>query len=534
MKIKSLLIGMLASTAFVACTNDVETVENGADAKGEKSYLAVNLNYAGVNSRAEGETTNFVTGSAAENAVNNVSFFFFNAAGEAYVVTGTGSNRLDKGYEELTVNSGNVNVEEISKPILVIEESDQVPPQKIVAVLNCPISETNISLSALQSKVGAYNTITVEGDNAGTYFVMSNSVYKHAVTGEEVVATDIPASSISSDATTAKANPVTIYVERVAAKVTVSANYTTGNTAFSTGVKTSENKDIYAKITGWEVVNAKTQTRLLKDIDPAWTYTWFNDAVNFRSYWAENTADENIKRSLSWGMTNESYRYYYENTDVTTVDEETTTQLEGNQSYLLVKAEFVDAATDGKSLAGKIAEWYGAKYTLDALKKQFADAVATQIFVKTGDKTAVSIKPEHITFFQEEDDADEKRYLCYAMLNPETTKGLVFVSGVNENGEFDTLEADDIKTILATIRPAKIWEAGGYYYLPIAHNSTVNGLVRNHVYQMNINGITGLGTPVYDPKKLIKPEKPTDDESFIAAEIKVLSWKVVNNGVVLN
>ena len=30
MKIKSLLIGMLASTAFVACTNDVETVENGA------------------------------------------------------------------------------------------------------------------------------------------------------------------------------------------------------------------------------------------------------------------------------------------------------------------------------------------------------------------------------------------------------------------------------------------------------------------------------------------------------------------------
>ena len=113
-------------------------------------------------------------------------------------------------------------------------------------------------------------------------------------------------------------------------------------------------------------------------------------------------------------------------------------------------------------------------------------------------------------------------------------KNVEFVKGVDENGEFIALTATEIENILATIRPAKIWEAGGYYYLPIAHNSTVNGLVRNHVYQMNINGITGLGTPVYDPKKLITPEKPTDDESFIAAEIKVLSWKVVNNGVVLN
>ena len=118
-------------------------------------------------------------------------------------------------------------------------------------------------------------------------------------------------------------------------------------------------------------------------------------------------------------------------------------------------------------------------------------------------------------------------------MNPETTENVEFVKGVNEDG-FIEFEEGEIEEILATIRPAKIWEAGGYYYLPIAHNSDVNGLVRNHVYQMNINGITGLGTPVYDPKKLITPEKPTEDESYISAEIKVLSWKVVNNNVTLN
>ncbi len=269
----------------------------------------------------------------------------------------------------------------------------------------------------------------------------------------------------------------------------------------------------------------------MKDIDPAWGFTWnWNDENYFRSYWAVNT-ETAVNRSLYWNdLTNVDSRYYYENTDQN-LDDATTTQLEGNQSYLLVKAQFVDAA--GNSLAGKIAEWYGAKYTLDELKTQFANAVATQIYVKTADNKAVSIKPEHITFYQASADAAEKRYLCYAMLDPETTKNLEFVKGVDADGNFITFADGEIEGILETIRPAKIWEAGGYYYLPIARNSTVNGLVRNHVYEMNINGITGLGTPVYNPEMLITPEKPTEDESFISAEIKVLSWKVVMNDVVL-
>lgn len=545
MKIKSLLVGMLASAAFVACTNNDELEVINGNESAEKAYLAINLNYASTGSRAETEGTstipNFQVGSADENAVNNVSFFFFDADGNAYAVNGT-SNRLDKGYEAEENGTGDVNVEETSKPILLIEKSKNVPPQKIVAVLNCPIEDTTISLSTLQGKVGAYNTITIkDGDKAGTYFVMSNSVYKNEVTGEAVVATDIPALSISPDADQAKANPVTIYVERVAAKVAVTANYAEDAESFATGVKTSEGTDIYAQITGWEVVNAKTQAPLLKGISTTWTYTWWNDATNFRSYWATNTADEDIIKSLNWNMTNPSHRYYYENTDIENVDNAETTQLEGNQSYLLVKAAFVDA--EGESLAGKIAEWYGAKYTVDELKTQFANALATKIYYKTSATEAKSIKPEHITFYQESEEEDEKRYLCYAMLNPETTadnteteevdETVEFVKGVDENGDFIEFEEGEIEEILATIRPAKIWEAGGYYYLPIAHNSEVNGLVRNHVYQMNINGITGLGTPVYDPKKLITPEKPTEDESYISAEIKVLSWKVVSNDVIL-
>ena len=83
MKIKSLLIGMLASTAFVACTNDVETVENGAVAKGEKNYVAVNIVTPGsVGSRATGD---FVEGTPQESAVRDAIFLFLDGNYKGHV-----------------------------------------------------------------------------------------------------------------------------------------------------------------------------------------------------------------------------------------------------------------------------------------------------------------------------------------------------------------------------------------------------------------------------------------------------------------
>lgn len=57
------------------------------------------------------------------------------------------------------------------------------------------------------------------------------------------------------------------------------------------------------------------------------------------------------------------------------------------------------------------------------------------------------------------------------------------------------------------------------------------GVVRNHSYQVVINSVTGLGTPVYNPDDVIDPEQPKDEESYLAARIKVLSWRVVKSTV---
>lgn len=83
-----------------------------------------------------------------------------------------------------------------------------------------------------------------------------------------------------------------------------------------------------------------------------------------------------------------------------------------------------------------------------------------------------------------------------------------------------------------------LWKDGmTYYYYEIEHIQNQNdtekknlvGVVRNHIYETNITKIAGLGTPVYDPTKTIYPEKPENNDHFIAAQINILSWRVVKN-----
>lgn len=93
--------------------------------------------------------------------------------------------------------------------------------------------------------------------------------------------------------------------------------------------------------------------------------------------------------------------------------------------------------------------------------------------------------------------------------------------------------------------PMKIWiEGNTYYYFDITHlNGLANeadgvsngkyGVVRNHIYATQVNNFYGLGTPVWDPNETIIPEKPGPSESMVAAEINILAWKIVNQGVTL-
>ena len=394
-------------------------------------------------------------------------------------------------------------------------------------------------LSELQALIGEYNGTT-------SAFVMSNSVYKHAATGKVVVATELNASNIAATSEAALKAPVDIYVERVAAKVRVTASYAANATSFNTGITTAAGDAIYAKIQGWKVTNIKSKAYLLKNIDATWAdetlgFTW-NDAPFFRSYWANTANTGDVKHPWKWSeLTNavadtddaDNWDYYYENTDANTMGtdaEGAAVETAHKKSQLLVAADFVDK--DGKTIT--IAEWFGAKYTIDNLKIAIANSVKSQIFIQGTDGSATSITSADIDFFQEEDSAPDNRYLSYAKL----AKGSESKSFVKADGK-TPMDKDEVNTILNAVRPAKIWNEGGYYFMDIKHLAAKTGdvgefgLVRNHLYDITISGITGLGTPVYDPEKVITPEKPEGDESFIAARINILAWRVVSQSNVV-
>ena len=285
---KKYLFIALAALGFAACADKLEDTKSPShNGEVEESYIAINLMAA--DSGTRGTDGGYEDGTDAERAVKTAYFFFFDENGNPFNVTGapatapdatqTGKNHLSLTISDATT-SGMPNVSDIKEAVLVLSTYKGVYPKQIVAVLNwAPTAGSVYSLDDL------YAATNIQGvDNA---FVMSNAVYSDGTNA--VVGTPITASVIHKNETDAKANPVTIYVERIAAKVTVTANGVANNRFQVKSVMLGgSNKDVYVQVTGWELHNDFTQSTLLKTIDPEWTdlgFTW-NDAAWHRCYWS--------------------------------------------------------------------------------------------------------------------------------------------------------------------------------------------------------------------------------------------------------
>ena len=95
---------------------------------------------------------------------------------------------------------------------------------------------------------------------------------------------------------------------------------------------------------------------------------------------------------------------------------------------------------------------------------------------------------------------------------------------------------DAVNARLAKVEPALIYKDGmTYYYTDIKHLGSAGsdaeyGVVRNHIYKVNITKMSGLGTPVFDSDiDFDDPDRPVDVNSYVAAEVRILSWRVVKN-----
>lgn len=545
---KKYLFIALAALGFAACAEKAETnvpVNNGET---EQSYMAVTFTADGV-TRADQEG-NFEVGTTAERAVKSAYVFFFYENGEAFTVANKKShpggvnyvNVIDQMDGQPNDADGDAmeNVSDIKDTVLVLENYKGEYPSQVVAVINWTPDSTKpadyYSLSQLKKEIS-----TLGNDTDG--YVMSNSVYLNAK-NEIVDAVALTENNIVKVKEEAYKYPVVIHVERIAAKVDYPADKnddlfdikrTIVDTVESDNGTPAET-NVYAKIVGFELYNDYEESRLIKMVDAAWGqgsaelgFNW-NNVVAYRSYWATSLDTAFPENTFAWGS---------DNTDVGKFDyvgENTRAWDEKNdvRTKVIVKAQLVDE--DEQPV--EVVSWWGKEYVgEDHLKIVVANTLVNTYFAMTTDgvtTTYTGLAPEDIECEQRK--PEEKNAYEVLFVISQASKGKQWYK--YENNDYKAISLDALNEELkANVQPALVYNDGmTYYYTNIKHLGEVAGctaeygVVRNHIYSVNISGITGYGTPVYNKDfQFETPEKPEDIETFVSAQINILSWRVVDN-----
>ena len=580
MKKFTMFSSVLASALMLVVASCSSSDDTGGDAQtgnGTTSYLAVNIENVGSApaSRSYGQGDgSYENGTEAESKIKNVRFYFFNADGTPYIlnnVNGKG-NYIDR---EVNVNPGDQSqtVEGITETVLVLNGENHVAPASMLTVINPDINPELLQNGA------ALRWSVMRKELKGTkfydndYFMMSNSTYEES--GNDLCTTQLTGKTYASSGDAEK-NPVNVYVERVNAKVNanvVGTNFEkeTADVLFD-GVSmkdnqktkvgeltlpkedgTSDKKEIFAYIVGWGLASENGKAELFKQIDTQkftdeilGIYPW-SSADYHRSFWSLSVpfggtgADKN--EPVNYNFSEYTHKlgdavYTLPNTPTEVIDDAHVYNNTLTKFVVAARLAYKDA--DKSLKPAEICEYKGQEFLgIDNLKKVFLNEISR--YYKNVSPAGQPAKYENltssdITFTTDAPSGTQaKDYEVFATLaNPDITlyeqKGGVWNEVTDKSVVYNMLQGT----------PAEVRKGGmAYYYTTIKHLGEKGklgeyGIVRNHSYQISLNSIKGFGTPVYNPEKIIVPAIPSDDKTYLAAKINVLSWRVVSSTVNLD
>lgn len=538
MKIFKLFPLACAALMMSACGSDNDIEGGSTNPAGDAQYLAVNIVNVGTTPTGRAAVLGYEDGTAEESKINKIRFYFFHADGSAYGLknaTGGVDNYIEKTTSMGTADGTNT-VGAITNTILVIEGTTNQAPASVIAVVN-PESITPALGTAPKSLTDLTNNLT--GTQFYTIatkenFAMTNSVYVEA--GRKVCPS-LVAGHIGTDATAAEANPVKIYVERVVAKVGADLSTLTadvdGTGKYGTKVGTYSSKDIYAVIDGWGVADENGTANVEKHITDSWTdgrlgITTWTTADYHRSFW---------ETSVAFGASNAKVNHKF--TDYTAAHDgivytlpntptAATTNIYNNDLTKFLVTATLRYQDGGVWKNAEICKYQGVEYLgIDDLK----EAIATTFNMYYTDASGVTpIQASDVKFKTAVTGITVKDYQVIPVLDDSKT---YYKKNPTGTGYIALTAADNISTYPAEVRT----DGKAYYYIPIRHLGTNEtdlahyGVVRNHWYKVKVNSLTGFGTPVYDPDKTIIPTMPDDSNTFLAAQINVLQWRVVEQKV---
>ena len=512
MKTRNLFLSLFAFAAICACNKEAQP--EVPQILEDDACISVRIVTNDADTKAVSDGGFLV--STTENEVKNVLFAFFAADG-TFMYTKT----INDWTWNTTADGDKDNTPHVEKysNATVVLESKTIAPRKMVAILNY----TNNILTAVNgvsNLAGMYSILETATfswtEDAKTYFVMTNSSYWDADKSINAFAAQIDEDDIykKDNEPSGTDHVVDVYVERIAAKLKAQTSNTLITTVKPLDLSNGETIKYYPKIIGYAFTGLETSSYLCKNIEgfnTNFSSNWpgWNDPANKRSYWA--TSCNNTLTYVDYDDVNNlvNYEIYcHENTAAS------------KKTKLMVKAtimkcangEVIDDVNDTKLDVVKVGATYYVKDDLEA-------AIVEEL-----NNSGVKISDAAVTVGNLKYDpaVDHDGY-----------KSKISLEG--------TITAEDSKAqaIMNKYSDVLVWDDGAAYFstavehLGNALTGTDYGVVRNHIYDLTVSKISGLGTPYVpgiggDTGDPVIPEEVTYE---LKAKINILQWKVVSQDV---
>lgn len=574
---KLLFIATLALATLSSCKKE-EGLTQVAVSHTDVAYLSVKIASADKHlplTKGTGTTPAFYYGSAEEHKVYSADFYFYNEDGSYAMHVNQGA---PTGTENGAGTQTTDNIEWKGDGTIVLRGlKSKAYPSYMAVLLNADATlSTSLEHKPMSS---AYNTVaeaiaqTATAPTAWTKFLMTSSTFNNGDAKSGYFCTKLTPDNFQETEAAAKAQPVVAYVERLAAKVQTSNGaahtdglYEIGDFALN-GTATTEK--LYAKVEGWGLNATQKTSYIYKHLMVDWslgTFTW-NDAANFRSYWAaspnyqdatavypQNVAQYTADLPLSYisysalGVTMGQAAYCRENTNTSSI-------LQANNfnttvTSVLLKAKVCKADGVGLSLA----RYDGTLYELEAYKDRVLakyKALGASTFIPWVSSDGTTFTEVDKSYFELANAGDGRVTLKFKALTGVEKYYQHTGTGITA-ADFTEKTADEATAMLNGVGASKnttceLYNDGMMYYnVPVEHlrNSGISykdasytfpeadyGVVRNHYYLISIENIRHLGTAVFDPDEIIVPNDENDKEYYVGAQINILSWKVVSQSV---
>lgn len=516
MKIKTILMAMLAVAALASCSKEEGTgVDPNPESSSDNAYLSLAINAAAPGTYADGGPDS-QDGTSKESSVSKVMVVCFQGTNIKNVVT------FDQGAPELgtigmngtaasagdafKVNKDVDGVFVIVNPTNDIE--DQVNAATTYAAMNAIIpSPTVDDVTGVGSITADDNFLmTSAGELDGTSKLDET---KGIVSVTPALASTESAADIQAAKVAAKATPAVVKVDRAMAKVTLSTAAPTvenGAAASLDGFKlntTNTSFYLYADLVDYVVPTGNTPAKYRKDTN--FDYVAASYATDFN--WIHNPDN-----GTNWNAA-AATEYCFENTM------SAAGQNYNNTTKMLIKAKF---APKDVTLGDSWFRMNGIVYTLDQLQAIYTKAETPATTKAYMDAFYAAMKAANAAMT-----ATDFATLTIAELDVVANGGYV---------------ASKVKTTDKSYLIEYFQKSVCYYDVNLKHDNRVQakllgrwGVVRNNAYTLNITKISQPGKPyipdptdpdITDPENP-DPDKPTPDDktsAYISVEITVNPW----------